>query len=45
MTTMREWLADNTTAEELERWGSATVLALAALIDNLTTEGEPHDLD
>lgn len=33
---MREWLADNATAEELERWGSATVLALVALVDSLT---------
>lgn len=35
-TSMREWMADNTTAEELERWGPVTVLALVALVDSLT---------
>ena len=32
---MRDWLAANSTAEELERWGHTTVLALTDLIDNL----------
>ena len=41
---MRDWLATNSTAEELERWGAVTVLALTTLIDNLTPdEGEEHD--
>ena len=41
---MREWLAEHSTAEELQRWGAVTVRALADLIDPLMAdEGEEHD--
>lgn len=39
---MRDWLAEHSTVEELQRWGAVTVRALADLIDNLT-EGEDCD--